>query len=336
MGGMRDLLTTQDKNYDPLWCSRAVVLPGYLEARKRKPKGLSRIDDCIWGWKLFRTSSHYKAVITGSERPSLLFGLLQKLRFRKVPHIIMQSMWNLPGAGWKRPLLRFFLRTIANSACRVVVYSRRQLQLYPREIGIPADKLVFLHSHTYLFGENHPTSRGDYIFSGGDSNRDHHTLIESVRDMPCRVVIVTHQAEAIKKLNPSSNVELVNGLPLSEFNRMMAGSLAVVVALKPGKIETGGRSVYGNAMTLGKTVVVADDDTGDYIHDGLDGLVVPPGNVAALRNALQRVLADPALAESLGHNARQTAKAMDPKKFYLAIFDLADLCAQRSAASLNS
>src|ERR1019366_7865810 len=59
----------------------------------------------------------------------------------------------------------------------------------------------------------------------------------------------------------------------------------------------------------------------------LDGLVVPPGNVAALRDALQRVLADPALAESLGHNARQTAKAMDPKMFYLAIFDLADLCA---------
>ena len=331
VGGMRDLLTTQQKNYDPLWCSRAVVLPGYLEARKRNPKGLSRIDDCIWGWKLFRTSSHYKAVITGSERLSLIFALLQKFRFRKVPHIIMQSMWNLPDAGWKRPILRFFLRTIANSACRVVVYSRRQLELYPREIGIPADKLVFLHSHTYLFGENYSTT-GDTFF-GWRSNRDHHTLIESVRDMPCRVVIVTHQAEAIKKLNPSSNVELINGLPLSEFNRMMADSLAVVVALKPGKIETGGRSVYGNAMALGKPVVVADHDAGDYIHDGHDGLVVPPGDVAALRNALQRVLGDPALGEFLGQNGRQTAKAMDPKMFYLAIFDLADLCAKGSPAS---
>jgi hypothetical protein len=32
-------------------------------------------------------------------------------------------------------------------------------------------------------------------------------------------------------------------------------------------------------------------------------------------------LADPALGERLGQNARQTAKTMDPKMFYLAIFD---------------
>jgi glycosyltransferase involved in cell wall biosynthesis len=328
--GLRDLLTTQQKSYDPLWCSRAVVLPGYMEALKRNAKGWSLIDDCIWGWKLFRTSSRYKAVITGSERLSFIFAILQKFRFRKIPHIFMQSMWNLRASRWKRPFIRILLRLTVSSASRVVVYSRRQLELYPLEFGIPVEKLVFLFSHTTLYKESYSSSQGDYVFLGGDSNRDYRTLVEAVRDAPCRVVIVTHETEALKKLNPGSNVKLVNGLSLSEFNRMIARSLAVVVALKPGKIETGGRSVYGNAMALGKPVVVADCDARDYIHNGFDGLVVPPGDVAMLRNALGRVLRDSALRESLGENARHTAKAFAPETFYLAIFDLADRCAADS------
>ena len=44
--------------------------------------------------------------------------------------------------------------------------------------------------------------------------------------------------------------------------------------------------------------MVADHNAGDYIHDGHDGLVVPPGDVAALRDALQRVWGGPALVSS--------------------------------------
>jgi len=43
------------------------------------------------------------------------------------------------------------------------------------------------------------------------------------------------------------------------------------------------------------------------IEDGRDGLFVPPGDVSALRNAIDRVLVDCEFAEGLGQAARQKA-----------------------------
>jgi glycosyltransferase involved in cell wall biosynthesis len=44
----------------------------------------------------------------------------------------------------------------------------------------------------------------------------------------------------------------------------------------------------------------------DVITDGIDGLLVPPGNPEALAQAMTRVLLDPAFARSLGNAARET------------------------------
>ena len=43
----------------------------------------------------------------------------------------------------------------------------------------------------------------------------------------------------------------------------------------------------------------------DYIIDGETGILVDPGDVSALREAIQFLLANPKEAERLGQNARQ-------------------------------
>jgi glycosyltransferase involved in cell wall biosynthesis len=45
----------------------------------------------------------------------------------------------------------------------------------------------------------------------------------------------------------------------------------------------------------------------EIVEDGVTGLLVEPGDVAALRDALDRVLRDPALAARLSRNARERA-----------------------------
>jgi glycosyltransferase involved in cell wall biosynthesis len=57
---------------------------------------------------------------------------------------------------------------------------------------------------------------------------------------------------------------------------------------------------------MGKAVVVTRT-TGqtDVVMDGVTGLTVAPGDVDGWRQALQRLRADPALRDRLGHNARQ-------------------------------
>ena len=319
-----DIMTTHHKRYDPLWRSRTVLLPGYIEDLERFRGQLPITRHLAWGWKLFCLSRRFQVVITGSERLAFVFAILQKFRRHKVPHIFMQSMWDLPKSRVRKLFKRVLLRTVVSSASCVLVYSRRQLELYPKLLGLPREKLVFLYSHTSPHAEEYPVSRGNYVFSGGDSNRDYATLVAAARGLNCHFIIVTRQLDDLPAAALPPNVEVVAGLPADEFSRMMAGAAAVVVSLRPGALETGGRTVYGDAMSMGKAVIVADDDAGDYITNEHDGLLVPAGQAVALHHAIARVLADTELCTRLERNAKQTAKAFAPEIFFNAIFALAD------------
>jgi glycosyltransferase involved in cell wall biosynthesis len=46
----------------------------------------------------------------------------------------------------------------------------------------------------------------------------------------------------------------------------------------------------------------------DLVEDGVNGLVVPVGDIAALRAALERLLDDADLRARLGSSARETAR----------------------------
>jgi glycosyltransferase involved in cell wall biosynthesis len=60
------------------------------------------------------------------------------------------------------------------------------------------------------------------------------------------------------------------------------------------------------AMTMARPVVATDvGDLGQVVIDGETGFLVPPGDLEALSDALERVIADPELAESLGAGARR-------------------------------
>jgi glycosyltransferase involved in cell wall biosynthesis len=59
-------------------------------------------------------------------------------------------------------------------------------------------------------------------------------------------------------------------------------------------------------MTMARPVVATDvGDLGQVVIDGETGFLVPPGDLEALSDALERVIADPGLAESLGAAARR-------------------------------
>ena len=60
-------------------------------------------------------------------------------------------------------------------------------------------------------------------------------------------------------------------------------------------------------MVLGKPIVATDvGDTRRIL--GRAGIIVPPGNVAELSSAIQRVLSDRRLAERLGRMAKQRSR----------------------------
>lgn len=61
------------------------------------------------------------------------------------------------------------------------------------------------------------------------------------------------------------------------------------------------------AMTLSKALVTTDiGDVTEWIHDGLNGLVIPPGNASRLAQAIQCMVQDPVLITELGAAALRT------------------------------
>ncbi|MCA1365241.1 glycosyltransferase [Bradyrhizobium sp. IC3069] len=81
---------------------------------------------------------------------------------------------------------------------------------------------------------------------------------------------------------------------------------ATVVALPYKDASQSGvlASAYGNARPV---VASATGGIPDVVTDGVNGLLVPPGDATALADALERVLTSNSLATTLADGARQTA-----------------------------
>jgi glycosyltransferase involved in cell wall biosynthesis len=70
------------------------------------------------------------------------------------------------------------------------------------------------------------------------------------------------------------------------------------------------------AMALGRPVIGCDSGgTPEVIRDGVNGILVPFGDVAALAAAIGRVLADPALAARIGQAARRSVAGLSTSVF---------------------
>lgn len=70
-------------------------------------------------------------------------------------------------------------------------------------------------------------------------------------------------------------------------------------------------NVLAEAMAMRLPVVSTDTSAiPELVHDRVSGLLVPPGDEAALVAAMARLLDDPALCRRLGQNGQQAIAAM--------------------------
>jgi glycosyltransferase involved in cell wall biosynthesis len=91
---------------------------------------------------------------------------------------------------------------------------------------------------------------------------------------------------------------------IAESDKWDALAAADIVAL-PSRTESFG-IVFLEAWACGKPVIGARTGAvGAVIADGIDGLLVPFGDVAGLANALHTLLDDPRLAAEMGHRGRE-------------------------------
>ena len=310
------ILATNAKSNCSYWKKNTTIYTEYLDeldAIWGTNKAESLIFSMKWAYKLFKKSRDFTAIVTNSDKASLIFAIMQLFfrRSRRKPHIILFVLWNHPGNIYKR----IFYKLIIKSVSKIIVFSKKQQLLHSKAFGVSKNKFPIIHYHTTLRDIEIKISDGDYLFAGGDTCRDYKTLINAMRGLPFKLVIAALHRNHFKNINIPDNISIVS-VNADEFLHLIAGCRAIALPLFKNVLQAGGQQTFLNAMAMGKTVIVADDNSAsEYIEHGIDGFIVPPEDMNAMRSAIISVMNNQTLCKTIGNNAKIKANNYPVSRF---------------------
>jgi len=265
----------------------------------------------------FIRRNRYDHIVAWADRIGLELALLLKLARSRRDLVLVSSRLM---SRSKRPYLEYLhVQTHIRS---IISYSSVQLDLAAKRYGLPTDRLHFeLQPVDEQFWSPMEVEPGDVICSVGcvSGLRDYQTLVEAVRGLPVQVELAvgslvaspTHQrqrAELIQEALPPNtlpeNVSYQLELPFLALRELYARSRFMVMPLVDVDFDAGVTAIT-EAMAMGKAVVVTrTKGQVDVIHDGVEGIYVPPRDPRALREAISHLLENPAEAERMGAAGR--------------------------------
>lgn len=275
----------------------------------------------------YRRCSRYDAVFSHGESVALPLAFLISLRAQRPRHVAMAYYFS----GRRYALWYRVLR--ADRGMDTIFTLSREQYARGRALKIPKGKLVLLESCGYVdekfFGTPVKGALNDrQICSTGLEYRDYETLIGAVADLPdVRLKIdpnspwsLHRSAVGGEQLPP--NVEVVN-LKMGASRQLYSESEVVVIPLHINPIGAGSTTLI-EAMLMGKPVVVTRSRDGGFagrgdLIDGKNVIMVDPGDVAALRDAISRLMTDQTLRRQLGMNARKWAERHASRATWLEI-----------------
>ncbi|OGR15813.1 MAG: hypothetical protein A2X81_08230 [Desulfobacterales bacterium GWB2_56_26] len=242
--------------------------------------------------KLWQQCRKYDVVITADIKTAQIFGLTRTLlRWKKPRHIILELMLDefSDRIIWK--IKRCVQRLCFASAEVVFVSARTEIKTYAERLGLPKECIRFLPFHTNVI-QPRMTEGAGYILSAGRTGRDYATLAAAVEGLKVKVVVVSDR-HLVEGIQFPPNVEVHIDIPYRKYLDLLHGCSMVVVPLKR-LVKSTGQVVFLEAMALGKPVVAtATIGTEDYLEHGVTGILVPPEDSEALRQAVSDFIARP-------------------------------------------
>ncbi len=258
------------------------------------------------------TASRFRAIVTSGEDVGIPVALAMLLRRARTPLLVQVHGHYLEGRKFAAvaPLLRAArnvqMLCLSESLRDRLVHRHGFAPARCHSIGYGVDTAFFTPGPE-------PEAGLPLVVAAGLANRDYVTLVEAVRDLPVRLRIAAastwmpEAAASIPDLPP--NVELRAASGYVDLRDLYAQARCVVVPMHAAE-HACGYAVMAEAMAMGRPVVATRLAAPcDFFRDGEHGAYVPPADVGALRAAIGRLAADPALARQQGEAARVTMLA---------------------------
>ena len=147
------------------------------------------------------------------------------------------------------------------------------------------------------------------VVSFGQARRDYDSLIQAVNGLPLQLHIQASSQWYIQYKSQvgelPENVSFGSYVPFPRLRELYARASIVVIPLQPNAHHSAGSVTLKEAMAMGKAVIIASPGGAeDYVEHGKTGIIVPAGNVLALRDAIRDLMSDPDRIQAMGERAR--------------------------------
>jgi glycosyltransferase involved in cell wall biosynthesis len=248
----------------------------------------------------------YDIVMSWSMRIGICYGLLNRLfRYSRSPkHIIYDFHIDLTRTD---PLYQFRLKLL-QIAIRGIdfffVTSETERELYSKKFGIRMEQMAFWPiSPAHYLLEKSGHSKGDYIFSYGNSDRDYDTLIGAVEENPVKTIIVSKTYIPFRSL--PAHVELIREKSWEELLSLIGSARIVVIPLLSYRIAAGQLTMMETLAQGRPLIITRNMATIEYAIDGKTALFYDAGDIQTLKNHIRYLLDHPETAEKMGQTARK-------------------------------
>jgi hypothetical protein len=229
----------------------------------------------------------------------------------------------------RKAILRFLSRHLFRRVDHYLVHSQHDIEISGDLYGIPAERFTFwpyVRSVPPAQGEPDPAypfpDRRPFIISYGSNARDYGTFCQALNGAPLDAIVVAREWN-LKGITLPPNVRALSGIPMSQCDKLVSQSLFTVFPLDCTEPSCGQISIVTSLM-LGKPVICTDwMGVRDYIEHGVNGLLVPPNDPAALRQQMLSLARDKDLYARLSRGALEWSKRhADPVLLQQKIDDL--------------
>jgi len=283
----------------------------YFHDRSRSHSTGSDWLDYFWHgikgfFQTFGISENF-GVITAFPQLALIIALLKKLTGRK-KLVLIAWMFNLgqPYEGLKGKIARFCY----SSVDVFIVHSKAEIEIYSKWLNLPASKFIFVHLSAVLQHKDEPWQENmvePYIVALGSANRDYATLISAITELNYKTIIVAGK-HLIEQLDTPGCVTFKSNLSINECHYLASHARINIIPILNIDSPSGQVTVI-ESMMLGVPLIATEcAGTTDYIEHGSDGLLVKPGDVEAMKNAIEQLWNDKELRIKMSKNGEQSAQ----------------------------
>jgi len=245
----------------------------------------------------------YDVVFSDGEHVGIPLALVMKMVGVVRPHLVLGHHLT---TRLKQPFFRYL--QAQNGMQRILLHSSDQFDEAQR-FGIPKSKLALVpYFADSDFWRPLPVSEEPLIVSAGREHRDYRSLAAACEGMPEQVLVGAGSVNS-----PGARWSLPDSWPdnfvcrpvdFVTLRQWYARASVIVIPLLATNFQAGVTTLL-EAMAMGKPVIVsANRAHRELVEDGIDAMLVPPGNPGALRSAIRKLLDDPTERHRLGAAAR--------------------------------